>query len=572
MLAYYHAALRSDVRGKAVLLPQNHGHSWTLFTGEGEWWAAEGRTGRIDIPLGNLPATFRMALERRADDDTIAIGWALSKGRDDGLDVIWPVGLLAARWWRADEILCIAIEQPDVMVNPAWLRAQAGSLGWSQVDLADRLGGWRGEGVGPGRDLDEFAGILREAAATAVRGRLYPRSIVPALGAEDGIWGAAALILPEEDNWSRRAVRDLEKIQNWSPEQRQGTALQAVLDPVPINDSEPVGPVLEAGPLNAEQLEAVRSGLTGRLTVVTGPPGTGKSETVSALVCSTVLAGKTVLVAARNHQALDAVEERVGGTWVVRTLDPAGDRDTSFRDAAKDLVSMPDPQDPAGDLEGAIAALGLLDGRRVKAMEERLAWRQAHLELAEAIEARGPASPWWRRLLWAMLGGRSRRSLLPRSGPLKIARLQMKAQQARPAEDAASLGEMIREAVGEILEKAFRSRLSLGDQRRGWLGRRLQDLKLHGNIDLPDDVIDLVLEARPVWLTSNLGTPARIPLRAGLFDLAVIDEASQSDIASALPILARARRVVVVGDDRQLGFISRTSGAMERNLMRAAGI
>src|SRR5262249_36054048 len=46
------------------------------------------------------------------------------------------------------------------------------------------------------------------------------------------------------------------------------------------------------------------------------------------------------------------------------------------------------------------------------------------------------------------------------------------------------------------------------------------------------------------------------PLKIGLFDLAIIDEATQCDIASCLPILQRARRVVISGDPNQLRHIS----------------
>ena len=42
-----------------------------------------------------------------------------------------------------------------------------------------------------------------------------------------------------------------------------------------------------------------------------------------------------------------------------------------------------------------------------------------------------------------------------------------------------------------------------------------------------------------------------LPAQLGSFDLVVIDESSQSDL-SALPILLRAKKLLVVGDDRQV--------------------
>lgn len=82
----------------------------------------------------------------------------------------------------------------------------------------------------------------------------------------------------------------------------------------------------------------------------------------------------------------------------------------------------------------------------------------------------------------------------------------------------------------------------------------------------------LLLRHRPVWAASTLSVPARIPLAPGLFDLAIFDEASQCDIASALPILARAKRAVIVGDPEQLSFIPSLGNAQEHALMDAAGL
>ena len=45
-------------------------------------------------------------------------------------------------------------------------------------------------------------------------------------------------------------------------------------------------------------------------------------------------------------------------------------------------------------------------------------------------------------------------------------------------------------------------------------------------------------------------------LERDIVDVAIIDEASQCDIASALPLMYRAKRAVIVGDDKQLTHIS----------------
>ena len=60
----------------------------------------------------------------------------------------------------------------------------------------------------------------------------------------------------------------------------------------------------------------------------------------------------------------------------------------------------------------------------------------------------------------------------------------------------------------------------------------------------------------PCWAVTSLAARGRVPFTAGHFDLVVIDEASQCDIASALPLLFRAKRSVIIGDPQQLRHIT----------------
>lgn len=80
------------------------------------------------------------------------------------------------------------------------------------------------------------------------------------------------------------------------------------------------------------------------------------------------------------------------------------------------------------------------------------------------------------------------------------------------------------------------------------------------------------LAAFPVWAVTSLSAGNNFPLHAGLFDLVVIDEASQSDLASALPLLYRARRAVIVGDPNQLTHITTLLGSRDEQLARDHGL
>jgi len=71
-----------------------------------------------------------------------------------------------------------------------------------------------------------------------------------------------------------------------------------------------------------------------------------------------------------------------------------------------------------------------------------------------------------------------------------------------------------------------------------------------------EDSLQAVLQVFPVWATTNLSTKTNFPLTAGLFDVVIIDEASQCDIPSALPLLYRAKRAIIIGDANQLRHVA----------------
>ncbi|CAM5761085.1 hypothetical protein LMIY3S_00018 [Labrys miyagiensis] len=73
-----------------------------------------------------------------------------------------------------------------------------------------------------------------------------------------------------------------------------------------------------------------------------------------------------------------------------------------------------------------------------------------------------------------------------------------------------------------------------------------------------------LMQLRPIWLMNPDVASRMLPLRAGLFDLVIYDEASQMPVEHALPTLFRAKRVVIAGDEKQMPpsnfFSSRIDG------------
>lgn len=81
-----------------------------------------------------------------------------------------------------------------------------------------------------------------------------------------------------------------------------------------------------------------------------------------------------------------------------------------------------------------------------------------------------------------------------------------------------------------------------------------------------------LMEAFPCWCVTTYAISGSLPMKPGLFDVAIIDEASQCDIASCFPILYRAKRAVVVGDDKQLPHLSFLEKAKEQSFLSQYGI
>jgi len=65
--------------------------------------------------------------------------------------------------------------------------------------------------------------------------------------------------------------------------------------------------------------------------------------------------------------------------------------------------------------------------------------------------------------------------------------------------------------------------------------------------------------AIPCWVMSHAKVSESMPAQLGVFDLVIVDEASQSDLW-ALPAILRGKKILVVGDDKQVspsgGFVS----------------
>jgi hypothetical protein len=119
-------------------------------------------------------------------------------------------------------------------------------------------------------------------------------------------------------------------------------------------------------------------------------------------------------------------------------------------------------------------------------------------------------------------------------------------------------GEWMRWAAGGLPNSlAPADREALANLRAGiqnWGADRFsKELKRH---------FPLIMRAFPS--VSNLSARSALPLLPGMFDLVIIDEASQCDIPSVVPLLARSKRAVFAGDPMQLKHVSTLDAVVDQ--------
>jgi len=299
-------------------------------------------------------------------------------------------------------------------------------------------------------------------------------------------------------------------------------------------------------------------------SVVIGPPGTGKSYTIAALAVEHISRGETVLVASKMNHAVDVIGDKIERQLGIKGCVVRGGRRTYLRELKaylRQLLSGLHTTDamPTHRVRQEVRDLRRLE-RDIASMEERLGVR---MEQERA----------WGRLL-----AHSSAGVLNR---MRVRWLRWRAQRTEPLWVSMNrLDEALRNRIGH-------TRDYIGMYRR----RRLADIlqthrkalvtfskairaRTSGRQDALFSEIDfkILLKAFPVWLVNMADVSEVLPLRDGLFDLAIIDEATQCDVASCLPILQRARRAVIVGDPEQLRHISFLSRSRQQVLADKHGM
>ena len=531
--------------------------------------------------------------------------------------------------------------------------------------------------------------------------RLNPRSLSSGLRlkdlAQDGLYNRAALIFPRSFKYTKRLHEELLELAHRVPdedlEQSSIRWLFKSNSPIPkgelskkadaLSDANSVKLDRVALPkLNREQSLACQAASRESLSVLVGPPGTGKSRVVQATLCLHAIKGSSALFASRNHQALEAVIPRVNAltepnSIILRLARPWGAPvDKSFVNSLSKLIAigadnadgdwpnlligLQQQLELAGELSRKIEDITQVKENTAAALEEYNLCRSKvgdPMSLARLDELEGKPIPslpksetlqelitgltkitngkrGWLWRLGVFLQRFRRRKLLESAQSVDEAFRRLLDPQKRwpPSpklqdESAATffrdaltfllpigqavhaldrlaacraqlgthapLEELLREdelLADEIEKQALqlliaKSRMigaGLSEDERTRLAEILSAIRNQSGLDDENDsrrLSEAIRKTFPIFLrhfplvaTTNLSVGRDLPLQPGLFDLLVVDEASQCDIASVIPLLFRSRRAMIVGDPMQLPHVTSLSAATDRQLRNQFGV
>ncbi|MFD8752905.1 AAA domain-containing protein [Kitasatospora sp. NPDC059577] len=411
------------------------------------------------------------------------------------------------------------------------------------------------------------------------------------------------------------------------PQLISGTALEALLSGQG-HGSTTSGPVtvVASGPCNESQEAVIRSAMGNTVTVATGPPGTGKSEVVRALVETCVQAGQSVLVASTNNEAVDVVARRcedIAPGLLIRTGNSKAlqEEATKLERILRETLRTPERSSATVAGELRITAAQLNDRRRAMGRQvlkelqltelHRLreshartldvpgsllsaAWanedealRRWEVRARRALRARWVA-PGWRRsrataaFVTAATAGTG--SPWPSSVPGGLETLTQLADFALTETElrgllaeldavddqatAAGLPTLSGRLSALSLEVSQSKSSEVLRAAREAMNERLQALRQRRSFRKSQTRL---LRHIKGWAISTHSV-RQLEQSPKLFDLVIIDEASQCSVPSVLPLLFRAKRALIIGDPMQLGHIASISPQQEKAARERAGL
>jgi len=298
------------------------------------------------------------------------------------------------------------------------------------------------------------------------------------------------------------------------------------------------------------------------LSMVIGPPGTGKSFTIAALVIDLINRGNSVLIASKNSQAGKVVAKKVEEDFGITKILIKTERQSYRRSLIAKLTRIAyginyklDKVDLERREKQLINLQKEIDDLYEQLLineEKEIAWGEFYFKNKQTFFT-GLRKKWIEY---------QKRKLLP------VWKVNDRIA-TKSAKKVRLLKKFIRDRYEYNLEAVMK-------KKRAQIVTLIEALKTdRGNaLEEKFDQIDfdLILDALPAWVCNSQEISKILPLQEEMFDVAIVDEASQCDLATMIPILYRAKKLIVVGDPKQLRHYSFLSNFQQNEFIKRNGI
>lgn len=299
------------------------------------------------------------------------------------------------------------------------------------------------------------------------------------------------------------------------------------------------------------------------LSVVSGPPGTGKSFTIACLALREFSKGKSVLVVSQNQHAVDVVRrkliDQMGIEAGLTVLGSEQGVSPGVKAQIKLMLAM-DSYEHRGVISQTNQELKRLTDERVLLESEF----NAEVDALTQTNCGNRKSVFWSSGFWKF--GRNKRTTENELLFNKFLRLE-------------EIDEQIRQLIARLMTAYYQEtaqKLAANTKSRQSLdvfAKSLTARNQHYQENYYEQVnFEHVLKAIPFWFCSVGNLHRLLPMQRELFDLVVIDEATQCNMSVCLPALQRAKRAVIVGDPKQLKHVSFVSFELQQRLAVSHGL
>lgn len=335
--------------------------------------------------------------------------------------------------------------------------------------------------------------------------------------------------------------------------------LRAIFENFSERSKSPKSKFLAPVTLSQAQENIIHSAETNTLTLAVGPPGTGKSFTIAALAVDFLVQKKSVLIAARNNQAVNVVADKIESDFGLKDVVVRAGRQDYQKFLKKRLdnllhgIGVETVKKSAVNAENNIVKKFLSN---ISNLENKILKREKE-EMNRGLFLKEYQDTFFQNLKRKWVDWRIKK---------EIPFWQLLFQYEREIESR-------NKYVKRFIQKTFQSNLSYVLKKyRNELQHFLKAIRKRQGSQreqfFEDIVFDKVFTAFPIWVVNTADINRVLPLYKDLFDLVIIDEASQCDVPSALPILQRGKKAVIVGDPKQLRHLSFLPKLQQQNLVQ----